>query len=94
MHLVMLLAEGNFHTREINSITAAESKTELQAVSWVHGVTGPDSFQQLAVLGKNDSVHESLITELEINFAHGDWKVPLIGYEKDPSQTRDTNIRR
>ena len=94
MHLVILLAEGNFHTRETNAITAVESKTELQAVSSVHGLTGPDLFQQLAVLGKNDSVHESLITELENNFAHGDWKVPLIGYQKDPRQTRDRNIRR
>jgi ribonuclease HI len=58
--------------------------------------------QQLASCSKEDSVHcvagsgkvqRQQTADLENNLEPGDWRVPLVKYLKDPSQTRDRKIR-
>ena len=81
----------SLHIGNTDASSCRESREySLLYVSLVQGACGLGSSQGLV---EHDSVHETHITELAGNSEPGDWRLPLIDYFKDPSQTRDRNIR-
>jgi hypothetical protein len=74
-------------------LSAVGSKTDLLAINSVHGVVATSSVQQKIVQGNVNSVQGSQTTELKNSLEHGDWRVPIVNYLKDPSQTRGRKIR-
>jgi hypothetical protein len=74
-------------------LAAVGSKTDLLAINSVHGAVVTSLVQQKIVQDNVNSVHGSQTTELENSLEHGDWRVFLVSYQKDPSQTRDKKIQ-
>lgn len=70
-------------------VIAVENKTELLGVISVHVLSSSGSVQHLEVHNKRDSVYECQVTELAKSSELGDWRILLVNYLKDPSQTRD-----
>jgi hypothetical protein len=74
-------------------LAAVASKTDLLAINSVHAVVVTSSVQQKIVQDNVNSVQGSQTTQLENSLERGDWRVFIVSYLKDPSQTRDKKIR-
>jgi hypothetical protein len=89
-----LITRGKFLVLEASMLDAAVSKADLLAIELVDGTTASSSVQEGIMQANENSVQGLYMTELENNLEPGDWRVPLVNYLKNPSQTRDRKIRR
>ena len=88
------VSKGKFFILERPMQVAGKRETDMLFLNSVHGPAIPDSVQLKTVEVKGNSVQSSQLTELANNLEPADWRVPLVSYLKDPSQTRDRKIRR
>jgi hypothetical protein len=89
-----LITRGKFLVLETPMLDAAVNKTDLLAIESVDGASASSSVQEGIMQTNENSVQGLYMTELEKNLEPGDWRVPLVNYLKNPSQTRDRKIRR
>jgi hypothetical protein len=87
------ISRGKFFILERPLFSVLGRDSSLLGISLVHDAAGSCSVQKLALRGNLNSVHEAETTELENDVEPRDWRVPLINYLRDPSQTRDRKIR-
>jgi hypothetical protein len=88
------VTRGRFLVLEAPTLDVAASKTDLLAIESVYGTTVCSSVQEGIMQANENSVQVPQMIELENNLQSEDWRVPLINYLKDLSQTRDRKIRR
>jgi hypothetical protein len=84
-----LITRGKFLVLETPMLDAAVNKTDLLAIESVDGASASSSVQEGIMQTNENSVQGLYMTELEKNLEPGDWRVPLVNYLKNPSQTRE-----